>query len=81
MRFASAPGASCLPDRSGGTAPDRPVGAIAPGTTPPELIQAIHAAFAAELRSERVRARFAAFVRAEAAKWGQTIHERGIRAE
>jgi tripartite-type tricarboxylate transporter receptor subunit TctC len=71
-------------------------GLFAPGTTPPELVQAIHAAFSAELRSERVRARFAAegvttggntpqefgtFVRAETAKWGQIIRERGIRAE
>jgi tripartite-type tricarboxylate transporter receptor subunit TctC len=71
-------------------------GLFAPGTTPPDLVQAIHAAFSAELRSERVRARFAAdgvttggnspaefaaFVRAETAKWGAIIRERGIRAE
>lgn len=71
-------------------------GLFAPGTTPPELVQAVHAAFAAELHSDRVRARFAAdgvstggntpqefgnFVRAEIAKWGQIIRERGIRAE
>lgn len=71
-------------------------GLFAPGTTPPDLVRAISAAFAAELRSERVRARFAAdgvttggntpqefgaFVRAETEKWGQIIRERGIRAE
>ncbi|MFN3449636.1 MAG: tripartite tricarboxylate transporter substrate binding protein [Roseococcus sp.] len=71
-------------------------GLFAPGTTPPELVQAIHAAFAAELRSDRVRERFAAdgvttggnspqefaaFVRAETAKWGEIIRERNIRAD
>ncbi len=71
-------------------------GLFAPGTTPPELVQAIGAAFASQLRSEAVRARFAAdgvttggnspvefasFIRAETAKWGQIIRERGIRAE
>lgn len=71
-------------------------GLFAPGTTPPELVQEIHAAFATQLRSEAVRARFAAdgvttggntpqeftaFVRAETAKWGQIIRERGIHAD
>ncbi len=71
-------------------------GLFAPGTTPPALLDEIHAAFAQEIRSERLvqrfaadgvatdggpRAEFAAMVRAETEKWGRTIRERGIKAE
>ena len=72
------------------------VGIAAPAPTPPAIVAKLHADAATVLRSSESReyfaahgaepggetpGEFAAFIRAEHAKWGKVVREAGIKAE